>query len=145
MKHHAIGNDDARGRISPAFIGGCGLKLRRRPAQDRPGADFARLYWRVRIETVVDGMGRRQSEVHFARLYWRVRIETTSPAQMPGLKAHFARLYWRVRIETMTTVRVYCITGISPAFIGGCGLKPSVRRTRRPGPPFRPPLLAGAD
>ena len=38
-------------RVSPAFIGGCGLKPRPPSFRPRPGSRFARLYWRVRIET----------------------------------------------------------------------------------------------
>ena len=41
-----------RGSVSPAFIGGCGLKQGDAGPDQRPWRGFARLYWRVRIETL---------------------------------------------------------------------------------------------
>ena len=38
--------------------------------------------------------------VRFARLYWRVRIETLKLLFIFEAIRSFARLYWRVRIET---------------------------------------------
>ena len=38
----------------------------------------------------------------------------------------FARLYWRVRIETRLRIFNPPALLVSPAFIGGCGLKPTV-------------------
>ena len=81
----------------------------------------------------------------FARLYWRVRIETlpdwvfgtsllVSPAFIGGcglkpLSLHLALL----------------AVMVSPAFIGGCGLKPLQGVIYDSDARFRPPLLAGAD
>ena len=105
---------------------------------------FARLYWRVRIETLPDwvfgtsllvspafigGCGLKPLSLHLALLAVMV-----SPAFIGGCglkqvwdrfsttNLRFARLYWRVRIETPT---------FAPA-------EPSAAV-------FRPPLLAGAD
>ena len=38
-------------RVSPAFIGGCGLKQKLTVLRTVRYPCFARLYWRVRIET----------------------------------------------------------------------------------------------
>ena len=61
--------------VSPAFIGGCGLKLAAAALMMGIVVGFARLYWRVRIETPFNP-ATGKCEASFARLYWRVRIET---------------------------------------------------------------------
>ena len=129
--------------ISPAFIGGCGLKPRTHLDQPLVKQDFARLYWRVRIETAEPRRTRRFSGI--------------SPAFIGGCG-----------LKLLDTTAYGCRTAISPAFIGGCGLKPFPTaqeavfrhfarlywRVRIETPPtyiksiavrFRPPLLAGAD
>ena len=90
----------ANSTVSPAFIGGCGLK-HVRPAWDR------------------------ENKLCFARLYWRVRIETTLEWKIQHVADCFARLYWRVRIETFADTSAHSSWAVSPAFIGGCGLKPA--------------------
>ena len=86
---------------------------------------FARLYWRVRIETPAHR--NLTQRPRFARLYWRVRIETYCALAISQNIKRFARLYWRVRIETQRYPGVFRPPQVSPAFIGGCGLKLSWR------------------
>ena len=154
--------------VSPAFIGGCGLKRGIHRHWRRLQAGFARLYWRVRIETFIQSRYPSPEYVSPAfiggcglkpptpKVFDPTKF--VSPAFIGGcglkqvyehpakaVATCFARLYWRVRIETMPDCIAPPHRWVSPAFIGGCGLKHLNGAKTHGAYAFRPPLLAGAD